>query len=363
MLDALILGLRGVAVGLALALVLAGAGLPRRARLALVPVLVCLAAYLLRSAPQAWSWPGAALVPLAVGALMFPLSFWWLVHSVFDDRADLPWIAWVAAAAMLAAGFLSSPIRAAALSLSADGPHLVQKVVAAGFVLAGLWRLWRGGAEDLVVGRRVLRGWLLAYIGLHGLTILGVELWLCRRPAPPWLDGVNVAVIGTGLSVALVLLTAFRTNAVEILFGAVPDATRHEPVPVPESAKPKPTSDAPWVERVQRLMTIELAYRDPELSIGRLAERVSLPEYRLRELIHDRLGFRNFSAFINEYRLREVERQLADPACDRRPILTLALEAGFGSIGPFNRAFRERHGMTPTAFRSQRGPATRAAQT
>ncbi len=83
-------------------------------------------------------------------------------------------------------------------------------------------------------------------------------------------------------------------------------------------------------------------------------------EYRLREVINHRLGFRNFPAFINHYRLDEIEQKMVDPAFDRRPLLTLALEAGFGSIGPFNRAFRERHGITPTSFRQQRG-ATPAA--
>jgi AraC-like DNA-binding protein len=34
------------------------------------------------------------------------------------------------------------------------------------------------------------------------------------------------------------------------------------------------------------------------------------------------------------------------------PILSIALECGYGSIGPFNRAFRQRFGMTPTQHRA-----------
>ena len=107
-------------------------------------------------------------------------------------------------------------------------------------------------------------------------------------------------------------------------------------------------------------MGVDCVYRDPELSLASLAQRAGLPEHRLRELIHRELGYRNFPAFVNEHRLQEVERKLADPAFDRRPILTLALEAGFGSIGPFNRAFRERYAMTPTEFRAGRNPVTPA---
>ena len=33
--------------------------------------------------------------------------------------------------------------------------------------------------------------------------------------------------------------------------------------------------------------------------------------------------------------------------------MTIALDAGFQSIGPFNRAFKAHTGMTPTAYRKQ----------
>jgi AraC-like DNA-binding protein len=100
-------------------------------------------------------------------------------------------------------------------------------------------------------------------------------------------------------------------------------------------------------------MEDEKVYRDPALTVGSLATRVGVPEYALRRLIHDHLGHRNFASFVNEYRLQEVRERLQDPSLARRPVLTLALEAGFGSIGPFNRLFKERFGITPTAFRAQ----------
>ena len=36
----------------------------------------------------------------------------------------------------------------------------------------------------------------------------------------------------------------------------------------------------------------------------------------------------------------------------RRPILQVAFNCGFNSLGPFNRAFKEATGITPTAFRN-----------
>ncbi|MFY8210181.1 MAG: helix-turn-helix domain-containing protein, partial [Caulobacter sp.] len=44
-------------------------------------------------------------------------------------------------------------------------------------------------------------------------------------------------------------------------------------------------------------------------------------------------------------------------AFDHLPILTLAYDCGFGSIGPFNRAFKAKTGVTPQAFRKSRRAA------
>ena len=98
-------------------------------------------------------------------------------------------------------------------------------------------------------------------------------------------------------------------------------------------------------------MTEQLAYRTEDLSITRLAAQLKVPEYRLRRLINQRLGHRNFNAFVNGYRLDEARAVLADPQRRHLPVLGIALDAGFQSIGPFNRAFKAATGRTPTEYR------------
>jgi AraC-like DNA-binding protein len=70
-------------------------------------------------------------------------------------------------------------------------------------------------------------------------------------------------------------------------------------------------------------------------------------------LINQQLGHRNFNAFVNQWRLAEAKAALADPAQWATPISTIALDAGFGSLGPFNRAFKADTGLTPTEYRAQ----------
>ena len=78
--------------------------------------------------------------------------------------------------------------------------------------------------------------------------------------------------------------------------------------------------------------------------------RVTAPRARIlaARLINGQLGYRNFNAFLNGYRIAEARAALADPSQAEVPVTTIALDAGFQSIGPFNRAFKVTIGVTPS---------------
>ncbi|MEX2130731.1 MAG: helix-turn-helix domain-containing protein, partial [Pseudohongiellaceae bacterium] len=95
-------------------------------------------------------------------------------------------------------------------------------------------------------------------------------------------------------------------------------------------------------------------YREAGLTIASLARKLSIPEYRLRAFIHKTLGFRNFNAMLHKYRIEDACDALADPRNQNVPVLTIALTVGYQSITPFNNAFREIVGVTPSEFRKQK---------
>jgi AraC-like DNA-binding protein len=155
--------------------------------------------------------------------------------------------------------------------------------------------------------------------------------------------------IGT-IAFALALLVARRS--LQSILG-VPTA---EPAPV--SAVPAATAPAapaqvpsasPALAALQRAMRELHLYRQEGLTLATLAATLHLGEAALRSLINQQLGYRNFNDFLHHYRLEEAAARLAH---EDLPILTIALECGYGSIGPFNRAFRQRFGMTPTEHRA-----------
>lgn len=94
-------------------------------------------------------------------------------------------------------------------------------------------------------------------------------------------------------------------------------------------------------------------WRQEGLSIGTLANEVQVPEHVLRRLINGHLGHRNFSAYVNAHRIEAALKILADPARARTSVATVAFDHGFGSLGPFNRAFKGATGETPTEWRAK----------
>lgn len=332
-------------------LVVAHAGWRRHRAMQLV--LACVAGYLLCTAPdrpcatQLWG-----LLPLA-GAVSFSFALWRLSRVVLQDDLSIPVLAWFGLTVLLGSGALAAiealPVEAG-LRQMAGNAH---KLTGFAFLAAAVWQAWRSGEGDLVEPRRRLRGWLLCGGAAYGMAVMGVELYLGHDAPPAWLALLNLGLIVGMLGAALLYLAGLRPAAMQVLFDAPPAVAA---VPGPAASRDAENPDEPAAQQLVRLMQEQRPYRDPELNVRQLAVQARLPEYVLRRVIHDRLGYRNFAAFVNDYRLQEVTARLGDAAEDRRPILTLALEAGFGSIGPFNRSFRERHGVTPSQYRDQRKP-------
>lgn len=105
-------------------------------------------------------------------------------------------------------------------------------------------------------------------------------------------------------------------------------------------------------EKLETEMHTGLAFKDPDLNIVTLASRLGVTQHRLRSLINRTLGYKNFSAFVNAYRIDDVKVALTDPKNAHLPILTLALDCGFNSLSSFNRIFKLSENMTPTEYRN-----------
>jgi AraC-like DNA-binding protein len=352
--------LRGGAVVL---LVLIAALLLRDARRVPAGVFAALfalgaASYTIVSASAFGPIPPLWLLPLRMMGMGNPLVFCLFAATLFDDDFKPSWLHAVAWLAMVAFGLV------ACLWIDAAPARWAFNAIGLACNAIGVWYVLAGRALDLVEERRRLRGVLVVLLALYSAAIIASEIALPAGSGGPVLYFANaIGLLTVTLVFAVVLLSVSGDSALislPLISFPVADPALQVTSPYRPAAMPDQGDRVDRVERdddtrllaaLRRLMEHDRAYREEGLSIGGLAAKLGIPEHGLRRLINRRLGYRNFNAFLNSYRLDDVMAALADPTQEAVPILTIALDAGFQSLGPFNRAFKAQTGMTPSEFR------------
>ncbi|MEO0881149.1 MAG: AraC family transcriptional regulator [Pseudomonadota bacterium] len=294
------------------------------------------AGYALISSPVGTYYSEPVRQVLSFVATMNSVFFWWFATALFDD--DFRWRLW----RILPGIFMLSVFAARRAYPSFFGESVIedyaQQVVVISMMVHTLWLAMAHRSIDLVEPRRRFRLVFAALVGTTGIVIAVAELTLGTEVAPLPLTGFHAAVL-FGLSL---VFTSWALTSIDVF--SFPDVARH--------LAPVETVDDAARIRLIRAME-DGVYRAEGLTIASLAGRIAYPEYKLRRLINQGLGFRNFNAFLNSYRIEDAKRLLADPDKARLQITQIALDLGYGSIAPFNRAFKTMEGVTPTAFRKQ----------
>lgn len=289
------------------------------------------------------------LLPRVV-AMGNPVVFLLFAAALFDDEFKPSWLHVVAWLLLVAFGIFG---------LLSEAPQL--RWICSGLGLAcnaiGVWYVLAGRSLDLVEERRRLRAVMVIVVALYSALIIASEVALPGGSRGPALYlGNSVGLLTITLVFAVMLLSVSRDGALislPVAASVMQTAPSRRPQNGTGQTDRAGQEDTRLLAALRRLMEEDKAYREEGLSIGSLAGKLGIPEYALRRLINQRLGYRNFNAFLNFYRLDDVMAALADPSQEAVPILTIALDAGFQSLGPFNRAFKSQAGMTPSEFRRQ----------
>jgi AraC-like DNA-binding protein len=303
-----------------------------------------IASYALICDPRLAQALGLAYPPLLLLAALNPAFFWWFAVSLFRDepqwrpRYAIPLVLLLALFVLRQA--TGEPLR----TIGALG----HQVTVATLLLHVLSLAVRDFQQDLMDARRRFRLAVAIVIPATGLVIAIVETYALFRPLPSWIGLLQAsAVLALALPFAL-WLTAIRPDLM---------AQAAAPSPRPETLTPAETIE---LARLRAAIAAGVCL-EADLSLGTLADRLKVPEHRLRRLINKGLGYRNFAAFVNDHRVSQAKRILADPDNSRQQIVAVAFELGYASLAPFNRAFRQLTGMTPSEYRAQ--ALTRAGET
>jgi AraC-like DNA-binding protein len=344
--DALV---RGAAIGIALLLGVAFWRARPNSRIGWIGSMhaIGVVGYLLWADPASLAWPVSLRLCLAITALSPPFLLWALTTLIFEDAARLHPAHWLWLALIEAAG-----VGQFMLIAHGGAPRWLLGLLGLGFrvtalalVAHALWIVWRGRPTDLVESRARLRMVVMLTFGVCAALILLLALLYlpsARRPA----------LVQLGEAIVFLHVSAITASLVMQIDRDLLPAERRAVSAQQNLASS--AQNAAALARLESLMKEQEIWREAGLTVADLAARVDIPEYRLRRLINHQLGFRNFTAFLNEYRLAAAADRLADRQQARTPILTIALDLGWGSIGPFNRAFRARFGVRPSDFRRAR---------
>ncbi|QOZ49928.1 helix-turn-helix domain-containing protein [Bradyrhizobium sp. CCBAU 53338] len=288
----------------------------------------------------------APLIAISTGTIVV---FWLFTRALFDDEFRLRWwhgLIWALVAAYSFAGCV----------WIAPGGHVrfsvtVVNLIVLGFIGLAVGQMIASWPTDLVERRRRVRVFIVCAIALYGGLNAVLQIAVAGRHVGAAAETVNAGVLAC--TVAAIVYAMMRVDGAELFPVAA------EPAPPDAFSQPAAddAADRKLIDALMRLMADERIYRQENITIGVLATRLKIPEYRLRRLINQRLGYRNFNVFLNNHRIEEAKAALADPDQAEVPVITIAMDAGFQSLGPFNRAFKAVTGVTPTEYRRLKADA------
>jgi len=282
----------------------------------------------------------AALIAISSGNVVV---FWLFARALFDDTFEMrrwhaaPWAAVVALSLtncllLVPAQMLDPRIFAIAIS-----------VITLGFVALAVGQTITSWSTDLVEERRRLRVLVVVAAAVYAGFNAIVQMFMPASGAPGVVATANAAILACVVIAIAVSLMRVKGEAIF--------APAQHPAATAVASGESNGADRKLLDALMRLMSDERIYRHEGVTIGTLATKLAVPEYRLRRLINRQLGYRNFNVFLNNHRIAEAKAALADPSQAEVPVITIAMDAGFQSLGPFNRAFKATTGVTPTEYR------------
>jgi AraC-like DNA-binding protein len=178
-----------------------------------------------------------------------------------------------------------------------------------------------------------VRAWAAATIALN-LALIAVSI--ASNTGAASVD--TITTIAAAAVAAQIVLVAYKGMRARVIVVADTPA---------EIASEQPP---PRLEAFETHMADAKPFLDPELSIEVLAGQLGWPREEVTRAVRARDA--NFFDCINRHRVEEAKRLIADPANRNISLLSLGMDAGFGSKSAFNAAFRRHLGMTPSKYRA-----------
>lgn len=186
--------------------------------------------------------------------------------------------------------------------------------------------------DKLIFGAAALFVLWLGYFGIRQ-----VQLFHQNTPQPPLAPSVVTTNPETDLG-------EIEANAPNNLL----------PLPEPNNVKYQKSTlseqDASLIhERLKVLLAEQKPFTNPDLTLNDLAKSLEVHPNHLSQVINSKEN-KSFYDLVNEKRIEEFIRLIAQPAQQQYTFMSVAYDCGFNSKASFNRNFKKYTGLTPTDY-------------
>jgi len=276
-----------------------------------------------------------------------PAIFWVLCQLGFARKTNLVSI-WSFLA--LYSSVVPALVRAYGVDGSSTGsvyvyfwqlPQLAEYAV----MLNGLWIVVSCWKDDLIESRRRMRGFLLVSVGV-------TSFWttISMNTGYSTLIDLSAFISVTALVAAYLLLKGREGALFGAMQGITPSETPLERDDLAEEPSVEKTDADVLAQNLIDLMGSGY-FRTEKLTLRKLSQELDQAEHKVRAMINQTFGFRNFNDYINCLRIAEASERLLNEK--ETPIQNIALDVGYRTLSSFNRAFKDTHSLTPSAYRSK----------
>lgn len=287
-----------------------------------------------------WGYDVLEVLPVqAVLAVIIATLAWLSFEGLRSDQrpAERPWLLLHLLPTLAVLGFIAfwpAPI------------SLFIILVFAGYGFA-LCRLAWAGPDAL--GSSRLDGVISSYRALL-LTAFAVSASAVMDTVISW-DFVQSGGSHSGRIVALGNVLAMLVLGAAATIAGTSRPQEQEETVAQEGASPVSASaeDADIAASLDGLMQARELYRDVDLNLNRLARKMGLPARQVSMAVN-RVKAVSVSQYVNDYRVREACRLLADT---QLAVTSIMFDAGFQTKSNFNREFLRVTGMSPKAWRAK----------
>ena len=298
-----------------------------------------------------------------------PMFFWLLINSLYQESFKVNPLYWLVLLFVSVSSTVGGVVYQVGVTVPASPDNLMHWplfYLPAGIntvlLILGLHSILNNWRTDLVEARRWLWMTVIPSIGIIMLIPLLVIVLRGNYILPIWMEAVQATYVFLIFFVVVswlldgdlrhLLETKAKSWMEWLGWEGSLGVAKEEPQNNSAGNETNHQENSKLLE-LEKLMTEEKSFKRQKLTVNDLAQLLDMPEHQLRNLINRNLGYRNFNDFVNHYRIMHVVEALKKTESKRLPLMTLALDSGFNSIAPFNRAFKEKMGVAPNEYRTK----------